>query len=391
MEKGEKMRKNFSLIGLFLIVAILLSCTPKSVPLKETIPTETQSQILKLNDKEAWELEWEKILAEAKKEGTVVILCGDASVQAPLTQEFKKKYGINAEFVIGRGNERWAKVVAERRANLYMNDIWLSGIDTMINQLKATGASDPLYPDLVLPEVVDGKYWQAGRLSWVDKDRYVLRFLGGFSAPLAINTNLVQVAEVRSYKDLLNPKWKGKMTMNDPTVSGTGQSWVANMLASGKLDSDFMVKLIAQEPLLLRDQRLQADWLARGKYPIAIAPKGDVVREFSGLGSPLQLIMPVEGTHVAEGGGYISILNRAPHPNAAKVFINWLLSREGQMVHSRAYGKPSLRVDVPDDFIDPAERPRPGMSFYEQDEKFYVEGKPRFMQLAREIFRPLTQ
>ena len=142
---------------------------------------------------------------------------------------------------------------------------------------------------------------------------------------------------------------------------------------------------------MTRDLRLQVDWLARGKAWIAISAEGTPIAEFVAAGANLSAITPKEGTYLSVDGGTMSLMSKAPHPYAARVFINWLLSREGQMVHSRAYGKPSLRVDVSDDFIDPAERPQPGMSYFEQEEKFYVEDKPRFMQIARDLFKPLSQ
>ncbi len=383
----------FKVIACLLLVAILLSaCAPKAEPVPASAPAMASPSPIAIPVSQSSELreeEWQRTVSAAQREGSVIVLCGDPSVRTPLSQEFRKKYGISAEFVIGRANERVAKVLAERRANLYLNDIFLSGTAVMLTELKPIGVLDPLEPTLVLPEVVDTKYWQGGKLRWADKERYVLIFLTAANIPLAINTDLVQPGEIKSYKDLLNPKWKGKITLNDPTVSGAGNQWFAAALASGKLDLDYMRKLVAQNPLVLRDQRLQIEWLARGKYPVTICPKSDLLREFKLLGSPVQLLIPLEGTYVSEGGGAASLLNRAPHPNAAKLFLNWLLSKEGQMIHSRAYGKASLRLDVPSDFVDPAELLQPGVDYFFLDEKFYVEDRPTYTKVAQEIFKSL--
>src|SRR3990167_8066118 len=90
---------------------------------------------------------------------------------------------------------------------------------------------------------------------------------------LAINTEHVNQDEVKSYYDLLNPKWKGKIVMSDPTINGTGGSAFA-VLGFQLLNLDFFRQLSRQELMITRDERLMVDWVAKGKYAMVLFPSG---------------------------------------------------------------------------------------------------------------------
>lgn len=103
-------------------------------------------------------------------------------------------------------------------------------------------------------------------------------------------------------------------------------------------------------------------------------------------------IIPSEGTAMASGSGAIALLKRAPHPNAAKVFINWLLSKEGQTIWSRASLQPSARRDIPTDHIDDTIRiPDPKKLPYYTDNEEYLSKQPEQIKLAKEIFGHLIK
>jgi len=108
---------------------------------------------------------------------------------------------------------------------------------------------------------------------------------------------------------------------------------------------------------LVRDERQQTDWIASGKVPIAITAKATEVDEAKKQGLPVDVMDPhtiaKEGVAMEAGGTMMALLNKAPHPNAAKVMINWFLSREGQSAVQKGEptdpGPNSLREDIPKD------------------------------------------
>jgi len=169
-----------------------------------------------------WKAEWENVVTAAKKEGKVAVYTtAPGEMRKALQSGFKEKFGIDVEVVSFRGGEMGARLLNERRAGIYLVDVFVGGSTTPMTQLKPGGALDPLDKLLVLPEVTNAKLWHQGKLWWIDQAHTVLMFLG-FPVPnLAINTNMVKQGEIKTYKDLLDPRWKGKIVMNDPTVPGT--------------------------------------------------------------------------------------------------------------------------------------------------------------------------
>lgn len=135
-----------------------------------------------------------------------------------------------------------------------------------------------------------------------------------------------------------------------------------------QLGPEYIKKLLTVGGLtLVRDERQQTDWLASGKFPIAITAKAEDVDEAKRQGLPLDLLDAhalKEGAGLEAGGTMISLMNRAPHPNAAKVLINWFLSREGQMViQKREPMQNSLRDDIPKEDLPPWLRRQRGVKY----------------------------
>jgi len=159
------------------------------------------------------------------------------------------------------------------------------------------------------------------------------------------NTNLVKPQDVRTYNDLLDSKWKGKIGLRDPRVPGGGLAmWAFLMDTKGE---EYIRKLAQQEMFVSRNARQIADALAKGSLAMTI---GVGYRDFDAF---LDANLPVkhlptfkEGTYVSGGNGILGLVKGAPHPNAATVFFNWLLSREGQELHNRTAQQPSRRLDV---------------------------------------------
>ena len=340
-----------------------------------------------------WQEDWDKTVAAAKKEGKLVFYSGAGpEVRTALAQAFLRKFGIEIEYVTGKGAELTQKIFAERRAGLYLSDLYNGGATTAVTQLKPSGVFAPLRPLLVLPEVLDGNAYFDGEIPFIDKENVYMICNGPSVTPhLAINSELVQPGEIKSYADLLNPKWKGKTAFFDPTVSGTGAGFMLATLSLAMVP-DFHRQFSKQEPVITRDRRLQVEWVVRGKYPIALAPLRESVSAFQKAGSPIKWVVPQEGVFlIPSGSGSLSYFADAPHPNAAKVFINWFMTREGMTVYSKASMTQTPRKDVPTDFLSPESIRGPGVKYFGGWKEHILVKEKEAIKLAKEIYGPLVK
>jgi iron(III) transport system substrate-binding protein len=325
----------------------------------------------------SWQEEWEKLTAGAKKEGRLHVAGprGDTRRQA-LTETFQKKYGVQIEYLGVGGPELPPRVQRERQGGVYGWDVFIAGTTTLIKGLRPIGAVDPIEPNLLLPDVKDPKTWRGGELPFFDKERIGMTVLRRAGQYLYVNSNLVKVEEFKSWKELLNPRWKGKILIGrDPRLSGYGQSTFAFFYIHKELGPEFVKKLVQQDLKILQDDRTAAQWIVQGQYPICICSDLQMDRYIKEdlpvkavLGGQLK-----EGGHVTSAFANVAKANRAPHPNAAKLYINWVLSREGGLLFSKSTGDPSLRVDVPNDHVEPWAIPQPGWPITNSEEAIKVE------------------
>lgn len=328
----------------------------------------------------------------AKKEGRLSLYSSaDGELRVALIKKMRENFGLALEMVTGTGAELTLKILNERKAGIYNIDVYIGGVPTILNDLKPQGVFNPISPQLFLPQVLDPKAWWGGELPYIDKDKTAVAFVTNISPPLAINTNIVGREEIKSYLDLLNPRWKGKMILMDPSAPGTASGWFAAVIGSGKLDLDYMRKLAQMDLTVTRDQRLQVAWLAQGKYLVAIAPQPISVSQFKKDGAPVELISLKEGGHVSSSSGNIATVNKAPHPNAAKLFINWHLTSEGQTIYTRSIFQQSARVDVPTDHLDSDSLRKPEENYFNSSNEEFIKLRPEYNKMAREIFGPLMR
>ena len=326
-----------------------------------------------------WEKEWNETLAAAKREGKVVVAGSpDPVMRNEIIPKFMSRFGVPVEFIAGRSSQIVARVRTERSAGIYSIDIYLSGPDTTANTLYGEKLVDPLKPLLILPEVVDPAKWKTGKPWFVDpEESYVLRPFRSVANLLFINPDHVKPEEMRSSKDLLNPKWKGKISTEDPTTTGAGANLASRFL--NQLGEEFFKKLyIEQKPVSTRERRQFTDWLARGTQPICLNCREDDVRPLQKEGFKILEIFELADVAGAVNGSpwLLTLANKAPHPGAARLFANWMMSREGLEIYAKGYGSATLRTDVDESFLNPGNIPRPGANYFDDtDWKWVVKGR----------------
>ncbi|MBI4334156.1 MAG: ABC transporter substrate-binding protein [Chloroflexi bacterium] len=336
-----------------------------------------------------WQEKWNKVLADARKEGTVTVYnTWSPEIRMTLIEAFKAKYKIDLEFSsFGRGEEMAARFQAENRAGLYLADFFGSGPGTMTAVLRPQGLLGPIQPWLILPEVVDPKVWRDGSLPFMSEG-FAFGMIAQVIRTLAYNTDLVKEREITTYRDMLKPQYKGKITMLDPSTTGNSTlAHVGHRLWGEQATVDFLRRLITeQEVVITRDNRLHIETVARGKYAIAFAPSTTTLPGFLKSGAPLKVAIVEEDNRLAVGSGGFAVPVKFANPNATTVFINWLLTREGQTIFARGFGAPSARLDVPVEGIDPLLIPEPGKKYYGETPD-WLEARDKWIKLAGEVMR----
>jgi len=316
--------------------------------------------------------EWERVLDGAKREGSVQIIgpTGDDRRTA-LTEGFQKQYGINVEYLADAGVGIPPRLTAERGANQYLWDIFIGGTTTALESLIPMGALDPLEPALVRAETKDPSKWRGGGLEFVDEGHTDLVMTPFHRGTLFINTTMVQPDEIKSYRDLLDPKWRGKMATDDPRRPGPGQATFTFFYLHPDLGPDFIRALARQELTIMQDYQQEIDGVGQGRYPLLIGSSDALAEARMKQGIPLGIVDPTilrEKSDISPASGSVGIFNQAPHPNAARVYLDWLLSKDGQTDFARATGYISARSDVPTDHTFAWRVPQPGaIKTYDQN------------------------
>jgi len=340
----------------------------------------------------AWNQQWSKTVGAAKKEGKVVVF-GPAGelIRNALVDAFKKAFpGITLEYVGGRAAEQATRIRAERDGGVFSVDVFIGGSVTMM-ELGGIGALERIESALVLPEVKDLKVWRDGRLEFTNPStRYTLVFSSQPNPPVIYDPKQVNLNEIDELHELLDPKWRGKAALNDPLPAGPAGSlfrWLWRALGADKA-TDYFRKIRAQAGAVDRDQRRQIEWIAHGKYAWLLAPNNSMLYQLAQRGLKFGILPQFkdQGTHIGTGSGCIALMNRAPHYNAAVVYINWFLNKDAQTAWSKVLNLQTRRVDVPLDHIPPYFLIKPGgkywISYYEKD----AVRSPREEAVIEELF-----
>jgi len=377
------MKKFFNRSSSMFFAAILSSL------LVSSSPAQTQEQ------SKDWEKKWQATIQAAKNEGKLVYHSGNSS--EPYFQEFQKKFPeIKLTQILTRGGAAAEqRLMAERRAGVYVADIVHLGAGSG-SALASAGALDPLEPYMILPEVLDQSKWFEGRHYFADKDRkYVFKYASNPGADISYNTKLVNPDNIKSYWDILDAKWKGKIVTYDPGARGS--RLFSYFYYNPELGPRYLKRLFGDMELTAsRDRRQMTDWLAQGKFAIALrtAPDASTLDDARAQGLPVNWFTPAhfkEAVAISGGPAHVAVVNKSPHPNAAKLFINWFLSREGQLMVQNIAAKhgdgvDSLRMDISKDMIPRGYRREEKTKFFDMDAPEHANDDP-VSKLINEVWK----
>ena len=329
--------------------------------------------------------EWQALIAAAKAEGQISIAASSSRDYDPVYAQFAKKFGIRTVISYGGGSEHADRILAERRAGIYAVDVGHVGGNTVNRRIIPAGAVTPIVPLLVLDEVKDPSNWYDNQLWFGDTDqKYVIAHSADFEVAFEvfINTRLVKDSDIAALKtphDLFSEKWRKKIVALSPMLGQSGNSYFRYSLIPS-YGLGWMEKMVKSGIVeFVTSSRLIEDGLAGGKYAYAIFPIAAPLDKMEGQGLPIKrvehIFEGVDGTMTAGSTAQlVQAYDRGPNPNATKLFLNWLLSKEGQtFVHDNLRNAPnprnSLRKDVPKTNVAPSTVPIAGVTYYPIDLK----------------------
>lgn len=272
-----------------------------------------------------------KFYTGAKKEGKLVIYGLGEPFLTPIRDSFRKRYtGIEIEAFDEPGRASRERVIAEQKTGRLIGDVIIAGPSNH-QQLGEMGLLEPYQSSqlaFMIPELVpEGNLTSPLRASI-------------FS--VATNTKLVPAAdEPKVWADLLQPKFKGKMASDDPRGTGGGAGLMASLeLAFG---TEFLKKLATQDVFFGKDTGTILANMVRGEHVLFITASHDEIIAARKSGAPLKFLKLKDGIRAA--GNYQSIVKNAPHMNAAKLWVEWSTSEEGQQAFAKT-GQAAARKGI---------------------------------------------
>jgi iron(III) transport system substrate-binding protein len=290
---------------------------------------------------------WDQLVSAAQKEGKVVVSGPPApDARTKLPEAFKQRFNIEMEYLAGNSSQLASRIESERAAGQYTIDCSLGGPDTVYGTFIPNKWLDPLKPALILPDVVDPKVWPTGAPWFREPSGDTSLQIFKTIAPIGfVNTTDVKPGDLQTTNDLLNPKWKGKIASYDPSVNGGGLIFGSVVYVTR--GAEFAKQLyVGQDVAYTRDYQQIADWVAHDSYPIAIGATPVYMAQYQGAVPVAQIALSDVKTIVSGGFGIVSLWNKAPHPNAAKVFANWIASKDGTAAYAAIDGSAPVRTDL---------------------------------------------
>ena len=333
--------------------------------------------------------DWKALVEAAKREGVVKCACPP---RRDFALAFKKGFeeafpGITLEITAATLPEFPMRVAKEQAAKMFLWDVYTFGPGAEIFDLKNRGGLESLWDYLVLPEVLNDSAWIGGM-----KDRFLdiehQHIFGMFFtiSTGSINRDALPDLKIKSFDELLNPSLKGKFVSVDPRVGGSGESLAAAVYQ--KYGRDGLKKLfVDQDVLLVKGNVEVAEQVVRKARPISltsVSPDSQIRYKEAGMKLNIADLFVPELARAGTNGSCPAVFKNPPHPNATKVFINWLLSREGQKMISNARGEPSARTDVPPS--SPEDAPRAGIKYLNAHKE---EVMTKYLAPAQKILREL--
>jgi iron(III) transport system substrate-binding protein len=361
-------RRTFIRIGgSAAVMGAAVACSPSAAPAAAPAPGGGAAVPAASG---SWEKEWSDLIAAAKKEGTLALVTTIGNTFQKAVAAFEEKFpGIKVEHTQMIASQFAPRVLQERQGGVFTYDIITTTYGTVPLTLIPAGVMDPIRPILFRPDVMENRAWRGGfEKGFLDTDKKwgYAGFQEVFQS-IWVNSDLVKDSDIRLFDDLLDPKYKGKIVSGDPRNHGGGW-WPATTLRMKRGEETARKFYVGQEMLFSRDQRQMMDFLIKGQVLVGSGAVNDaVLADFleKGVGKNLKYIAIDELDNLNHGSNVLYLFNKAPHPAAAKLFANWILTKEGGEIWSKHAETNSRRSDV--SAAKPSNAPDPRRTLIEID------------------------
>jgi ABC-type glycerol-3-phosphate transport system substrate-binding protein len=310
--------------------------------------------------------DWQRTLAAARQEGVVVVAMGPTQARRDfLLRQWKADYPDIALSLTIAPRSFVPNLVTERAAGKFLWDVFCGGPNTGISMIKAD-LLDPLMPEIVLPENTDLSDFGGAEDAFFDpQKRYMLSLVIDLTSP-AYNAKLIAPAKAAALglNLMLEPEVKGKIAWYDPRTEGPGAPFL--VLIAKVLGDDKLRRILTdQDPVFVANLNDVATSVVRGRAVIGLGSKPrEIVAPFKEAGLDVD-VRPLGNTpetaYRTTDGATLAVIQSRPHPNAARLFVNWILSPRISGLMAKATEFPSRRASVPP--LDPLYTPIAGAAY----------------------------
>jgi iron(III) transport system substrate-binding protein len=258
-----------------------------------------------------------ELIKQAKAEGQLVVYI---SAQAPaelLPPIFEKKYGIKTIALRGNQGEIRERMRTEQATLRFVGDVHVSGLSTVFLQMS-DGVLQP-----------HGSLENSKKLIKPFSDNGTIIPIASGVFGIMVNTDLVKAGdEPKTWKDLLDPKWKGKIVMNDPRLTGAGYPWFDGL--RGVHGDEYHKAMAMQNPTFIDNTVQIITRTSQGAF--AVYATMNIAQMAGKDGLPIKALIPEEGAPHSPHAA--AMIKQAPHPNAARLYMEFLLDKEVQELYA---------------------------------------------------------
>ena len=339
-----------------------------------------------------WPAERARLVEAAEKEGTLTVF----ALPNPRTREFVLREWAQAfpkialQATVLDQNPFIARIRTERSAEKYLWDVAFSGHPAGY-VLAKEGALDPLLPELVDPEVNDPAVWGGWEQAFVDEGAKYVFSMSAYLASGSYNALMVppEKAERLGPRVMLEPEYKGKTIWHDPLSPGAGKTQA--FFVHRALGDDGLRKLILEQKVTIVAQQHQVvEAVARGTAYFGLGPPVKMLMApylQAGVKADVRTFGREPGRAVlTHGGQTLYLFNKRPHPNATRLFVNWILTKDIQTKMAEVTTQGSRRHDVPP-VGDPELVPIAGANYEAPQRESYQAKLDATADMVRELLR----
>ncbi|MBL8551625.1 MAG: ABC transporter substrate-binding protein [Hyphomonadaceae bacterium] len=295
-------------------------------------------------------------LARDAEGDTLALIVHGVEGHEATVREFQRRYPkLDVQVLVQNPSTMAPRIIIEQQNGIYAWDSWWAGTAALEHMVRPAGGFAPITDYVVLPDILDPGTWRAPAYRYTSQEPYVFVHSMSVEETLFFNTDVVKGLQIRRAQDLLDPRLEGRIAIRDPTAGSAAHNGTYTVAELVREEGpDFVRRLLVdQRAALIENNRQLTDGALRGDYAVVIGGNSEILAQCQNWGGCRSVERLPFGTPVSTRG--VAVMRNPPHPKAVKLWINWLLSREGQEVYVREWAKDqsagasSMRRDVAPD------------------------------------------